>query len=295
MKVTELRSTKHVGIDKLNFIFNEVAAEYEAIACRLDEALSPVDGDLGDQLGILSKRFEAAKRGLGIVNRLPAGPVKTEHARRVMSNLNSIRAMLTRVTRNLEDYERAEQDYTNVDNFGSHRQVLPRNTFQPQPQAVEQNEEKSTESRQGWAHNTLSAIVRNKDGFCPQCNCDPCECSTENEEYCPDCDSNEHAVHPEMAHAARDSEELKARNLRSPFENEEEAECPRCNESPCECDGFNGARDATSGSKHLKDWNLKNPFENEEASACAHCKENPCDCAREEECPYCHKTICQCN
>lgn len=49
----------------------------------------------------LSGKFEAARRGLGLVNKLAAGESKSKHAKRVMGNLNRIRAQLRRVEKQL--------------------------------------------------------------------------------------------------------------------------------------------------------------------------------------------------
>ena len=49
----------------------------------------------------LSGKFQAARRGLGLVNKLAAGESKTKHAKRIMGNLNRIRAQLRRVEKQL--------------------------------------------------------------------------------------------------------------------------------------------------------------------------------------------------
>ena len=60
-----------------------------------------VNDDLMDQLNEISQRFEAAKRGLGLVNKLSKGPSKTKHTSRIMGNMNRIRGMLRRVEQKL--------------------------------------------------------------------------------------------------------------------------------------------------------------------------------------------------
>ena len=54
-----------------------------------------------DSLDEISKRFDAAKRGLGLVNKLSPGPSKKKHASRILGNLNRIRGLLRRVENQL--------------------------------------------------------------------------------------------------------------------------------------------------------------------------------------------------
>ena len=49
-----------------------------------------------------SRRFDAARRALGIVNRLPDGPDKKKHAKRVMTNMNVFRNYVNVLMRQLE-------------------------------------------------------------------------------------------------------------------------------------------------------------------------------------------------
>jgi len=71
---------------------------------HLIEIVEPLDPDmeLEQQLVELTKRMDAACRGLGIANKL-SGRQKTIHRSRVMGNLNSIRAALTRVIKQEEE------------------------------------------------------------------------------------------------------------------------------------------------------------------------------------------------
>lgn len=98
-------------VEQLNKEYDKLVETYMQVSVQLNEAMLPVEGDFEAQMAELSKRFDAAKRGLGIVNKLPNGPQKTMHARRVMINLNQIRAMLARVTSALDSFSRAEDDY----------------------------------------------------------------------------------------------------------------------------------------------------------------------------------------
>ena len=70
---------------------------------QITEVVEPLDPDLNleQQLVELTKRMDAARRGLGMTNKL-SGRQRTIHRSRVMGNLNSIRAALTRVIKQEE-------------------------------------------------------------------------------------------------------------------------------------------------------------------------------------------------
>ena len=77
----------------------------------LKEAVEPInvaDLNLEQQLEEINKRMDAAYRGMGIVNRMPDSPKRTKHRSRIMSNLNVIRGMLSRVLK-----RQAQPDDTN--------------------------------------------------------------------------------------------------------------------------------------------------------------------------------------
>lgn len=59
---------------------------------KLDEA-SGINA-LDDELSSLTDRFEAARKGLSLVNSLRPGESKVRNTRRVMSNLSKIRTAL---------------------------------------------------------------------------------------------------------------------------------------------------------------------------------------------------------
>ena len=67
------------------------------------EVVEPLDSsmDLEDQLAELTKRMDAARRGLGLANKL-SGRQQTQHRRQVMINLNKIRRDLFQVVKELE-------------------------------------------------------------------------------------------------------------------------------------------------------------------------------------------------
>lgn len=66
----------------------------------LKEGVTDVDmSDLSAAFDEAAKRLDAAKRGLGLVNKLPPGDQRTENRRRIMANLNRLRALIARITK----------------------------------------------------------------------------------------------------------------------------------------------------------------------------------------------------
>jgi hypothetical protein len=80
---------------------------------QLLEEVQPLDPgmDLDEQMAILEKRMAAARRGIGITNRMPDSPERTKHRSRVMGNLNTIRAQLNKVIKTYAEFEKAADDY----------------------------------------------------------------------------------------------------------------------------------------------------------------------------------------
>ena len=70
---------------------------------QINEVVEPLDPsmNLEDQLEELTKRMDAARRGLGLANKL-SGKQQTQHRRQVMINLNKIRRDLNQVVKELE-------------------------------------------------------------------------------------------------------------------------------------------------------------------------------------------------
>ena len=80
---------------------------------QLLEEVEPLDPgmDLDDQMAILEKRMAAARRGIGLTNKMKDSPSRTRHRSRVMKNLNSIRVQLNRVIKLYAQFEKAAADY----------------------------------------------------------------------------------------------------------------------------------------------------------------------------------------
>lgn len=54
-----------------------------------------------EQLELAIRQFTAARRALGLVNKLGAGPTKARHASRVLVVLNKIRATIRRIEKQI--------------------------------------------------------------------------------------------------------------------------------------------------------------------------------------------------
>ena len=109
MKLIDVKDVHVASYKELVEMFDALVEQINT----LTEAVIPVNPDLDmeQQLAELTKRMEAARRGLGLVNKFPAGPQRTEHRKRIMGNLNTIRAMLGRVLKAQEQFNSAEQGY----------------------------------------------------------------------------------------------------------------------------------------------------------------------------------------
>lgn len=112
MKLTNIKDIKAPTYKQLVESFDQLVNEINTLVA---EAVIPVDPDLGfeQQLAEIHKRMEAARKGLGLVNRLPAGPSRTAHRSRIMGNLNTIRTMLNRMLKQQAEFDRAEHDHEN--------------------------------------------------------------------------------------------------------------------------------------------------------------------------------------
>lgn len=114
MKLKDIKETKVASYKELVELFDQIVEQYNSIVEGiLTEAVSPLDPDLDleGQLAELSKRMEAARRALGLTNKLQAGVPRTMHRKRIMGNLNSIRAQLSRVVQAIEQFDSASDDY----------------------------------------------------------------------------------------------------------------------------------------------------------------------------------------
>lgn len=101
---------KKIVTDELKEAFGETVNEYEAVYNKyfdndvLKENVTDLPGGMSteDAFDEIQKRFEAARKGMSAVNRLAPGEFKSRHAKRVMGNLNRIRAMVKRLEKQLD-------------------------------------------------------------------------------------------------------------------------------------------------------------------------------------------------
>lgn len=57
------------------------------------------DGTLEDMFTDAVRRLEAARKGLGLTNKLPPGPSRQQHRARILGNLNRLRALVDRMVK----------------------------------------------------------------------------------------------------------------------------------------------------------------------------------------------------
>lgn len=84
----------------INGCETELKALMATFTAVLQEGVTDVDmSDLSGAFDEAAKRLDAAKRGLGLVNKLPPGDQRTENRRRIMANLNRLRALIARIAK----------------------------------------------------------------------------------------------------------------------------------------------------------------------------------------------------
>lgn len=73
---------------------------HKRVKKKLDEAVTDIpDGTLADMFEEAVKRLDAARRGLGLTNKLPPGPQRQQHRARILGNLNRLRALVDRMVK----------------------------------------------------------------------------------------------------------------------------------------------------------------------------------------------------
>lgn len=93
MRINEIVESEEVvkSAEELEKELDELMAEYEAA-----KETAPVkEGMFDTTISDLEKKFDAAKRALGIMNKLQRGGGNAKWASRTMTLLNSIRATMT--------------------------------------------------------------------------------------------------------------------------------------------------------------------------------------------------------
>lgn len=73
---------------------------------KLFEDVTDVDGDIDEAI----KRLMAAKRALGLVNKLPDSASRTTNRSRIMGNLNKLNALVNRMAKKIRQEIDADFD-----------------------------------------------------------------------------------------------------------------------------------------------------------------------------------------
>jgi len=103
-----IQESVHDGImDALTKQLNKFEEAFQHIQFGYNLAITEgvtddLDPDLDTAMDQLSKRLEAARRGLGLTNKLPPGESRVLHRRKIMGNLNKIRALFNFIQKKLE-------------------------------------------------------------------------------------------------------------------------------------------------------------------------------------------------
>lgn len=97
---------------------------------KFTETVQPLPSDMPIEgmLEALEKRLAAAKRGLGFANRMRNPLQKKKHTSNVLGNLNSIRAQLSKVINQMEQFNKAASDYQ----YGAQPDTTVDNNIQPE-------------------------------------------------------------------------------------------------------------------------------------------------------------------
>lgn len=90
-------------VERLNTAFEKTEKDYDKILKDISLNESSLMNKIESDLDELSRKFEAAKRGLSIVNRLSMGMTKLKHTQRVMSNLSNLRTDLLKLENKVKE------------------------------------------------------------------------------------------------------------------------------------------------------------------------------------------------
>lgn len=106
MKLKQIYEARLIPATVLEQAIDEVEAELQELSHQvsLNEEHSMGD-ELAAKLVKAQEKLAAAKKGLGIVNKLSAGDSKVKHAKRVMANVNRLRAEVQRLKKMLASHK----------------------------------------------------------------------------------------------------------------------------------------------------------------------------------------------
>lgn len=89
-------------LNELERFFNVMKSNLNDLITEGVTDLTSAPNDLMGMFDEASKRFEAARRGIGLTNKLPPGPERTQHRSRIMGNLNRLRALIDNIVRSAD-------------------------------------------------------------------------------------------------------------------------------------------------------------------------------------------------
>jgi len=91
---------------------NEIKHEVKTSFDNLLEGVTdlPDDASVEEQIEILTQRLEAAKKAMGIINKLKDPMQKKKHRGRVMGFMNQLRPMLKKIIKKIENDQETEPE-----------------------------------------------------------------------------------------------------------------------------------------------------------------------------------------
>lgn len=90
-------------VERLNGVYEKTEKDYDKLLKDISLNESSLMNKIESDLDALSTKFEAAKRGLSIVNKLSMGMTKLKHTQRVMSNLSTIRSDILNLEKKVKE------------------------------------------------------------------------------------------------------------------------------------------------------------------------------------------------
>lgn len=90
-------------VERLNTAFEKTEKDYDKILKDISLNESTLMNKIESDLDELSRKFEAAKRGLQLVNKLSMGMTKLKHTQRVMSNLSTLRTSILNLEKKVKE------------------------------------------------------------------------------------------------------------------------------------------------------------------------------------------------
>lgn len=87
---------------KSALILSTYLKEYKSLRSQIALNENALGNKLDEELSDLFDKFVAAKKALGLVDKLKPGKTKAKHASRVMTNLNKIRAGLLNLEKEIK-------------------------------------------------------------------------------------------------------------------------------------------------------------------------------------------------